>query len=150
MEPDEGISKWYNDIWKIKKESMTITELLQYKMNDEECQKATIADGMLKAYNDAHNPPLYKGVLGRKHVAPEGWGEEYVYTIYINEVGYICVHELDDVPPRWWSSIETPQMELDKYIPIALERMNYRGTIMINEEFVAEERKTDEKYTRNK
>lgn len=108
---------------------MTITELLQYKMNDEECQKATIADGMLKAYNDSHNPPLYTGTVGRERVAPEGWGEEYVYTIYINEVGYICVYERDDVPYRCWSSIETPQLELEKYIPIALERMNYRSAV---------------------
>lgn len=108
---------------------MTITELLQYKMDDEECRKATIADGMLKEHNVAHNPPLYKGNVGRKRVAPEGWGKEYVYTIYINDVGYMCVHELDDVPPRIWSSMEMPQMELEKYISIALERMNYRGIV---------------------
>lgn len=129
LEPDEGISKWYNDIWKTRKASMTITELLHYKMNDEECRKATKADGLLKEYNDSHNPPLYKGIVGRERVAPGGWVEEYVYTIYINDVGYMCVHELDDVPPRWWSSIETPQMELEKYIPIALERMNYREIV---------------------
>ena len=105
---------------------MTITELLHYKMNDEECGKAATADRMLKEYNASHNPPLYKGIVGRERVAPEGWGEEYVYTIYINEVGYICVNERDDVPYRCWSSIETPQMELEKYIPIALERMKIR------------------------
>ena len=129
LEPDEGISKWYNDIWKTRKASMTITELLHYKMNDEECRKATKADGLLKEYNDSHNPPLYKGIVGRERVAPGGWVEEYVYTIYINDVGYMCVHELDDVPPRWWSSIETLQLELEKYIPIALERMNYREIV---------------------
>lgn len=104
---------------------MTTTELLNYKMNDEECRKADIADNMLKSYNNSHNPPKFKGVIGRERKAPSGWGEEYVYTVYINDVGYLCVHESDDVPYRVWTSAETPQTDLKKYIPVALECMNY-------------------------
>lgn len=105
---------------------MTHSELFQYIMNEEEQQKASMADGVLNAYNASFNPHLYNGVIGRGRVAKSGWGKEYVYTIYVNGRGYICVHELDDVPPRMWTSVETPQTELESYIPIALDRMGYK------------------------
>lgn len=105
---------------------MTRSELFQYIMNEEEQQKADVADGILKAYNASFNLSLYNGVIGKERVAPSGWGKEYVYTIYVNGMGYMCVHEVDDVPPRLWTSVDTPQTELEDYIPMALDRMGYK------------------------